>query len=85
MLRLSPAERDELAELFPRSRSRRSAALRSCWPETASPECRRLVRLGIEGPYLKLENLQLIGSFKPRRALNAIGNAPPGGAGGTAS
>ena len=35
-----------------------------------------LVRLD-EGPYLKLENLQPIGSFKLRGALNAIGNAPP--------
>ena len=32
--------------------------------------------------YLKLENLQPIGSFKLRGALNAIGNAPPVGAGG---
>jgi threonine dehydratase len=36
-----------------------------------------LVRLD-EGPYLKLENLQPIGSFKLRGALNAIGNAPAG-------
>ena len=35
-----------------------------------------LVRLD-EGPYLKLENLQPIGSFKLRGALNAIGNASP--------
>jgi threonine dehydratase len=36
-----------------------------------------LVRLD-EGVYLKLENLQPIGSFKLRGALNAIGNAPAG-------
>ena len=36
-----------------------------------------LVRLD-DGPYLKLENLQPIGSFKLRGALNAIGNAPGG-------
>jgi threonine dehydratase len=36
-----------------------------------------LVRLD-EGVYLKLENLQPIGSFKLRGALNAIGNAPGG-------
>jgi threonine dehydratase len=35
-----------------------------------------LVRLE-EGLFLKLENLQPIGSFKLRGALNAIGNAPP--------
>src|ERR1041384_1866334 len=41
-----------------------------------------LVRLGIDGPaeiYLKLENLQPIGSFKLRGAANAV--APAGRAG----
>jgi len=39
-----------------------------------------LVRLGVEGPaeiYLKLENLQPIGSFKLRGAANAMAHATP--------
>ena len=43
-----------------------------------------LVRLGYDGPaeiYLKLENLQPIGSFKIRGAMNAHRPPGPGGAG----
>ncbi len=44
-----------------------------------------LVRLDIDGPtevWLKLENLQPIGSFKLRGALNAMRALPPGALGG---